>query len=582
MTRSMRNLALLVLILGNCCAPLISRGQPTGASVVNSPHNLSATGPGTIRATGEQQVCIFCHTPHNASPIQPLWNRNVPVAAYIPYTSSSLDAQVGQPTGTSKLCLSCHDGTIALGSVVSRNQPIAMAGGMTTLPPGHKANLGTDLSDDHPISFKYDAALATKDPKLRHPGTLPPTMQLDAQQELQCTTCHDAHSNQFGKFLVADNSNSQLCRSCHNQEQTEVAAHVQCASCHQPHTAPSGAYLLRGATVAGACARCHAGNVATAGTEQGANVLADFLKLSNHDRPGAIDPTKITPSQSNCNDCHGSHTMGVGTASAPNIPPNLGAVAGVNASGAVVPRAQFEYEVCFKCHSGATGGTSTLKPPTITRQVTQPDVRLQFSPSAVSFHPVAAPGKNLDVPSLIPTLTPTSMIYCSDCHASDTSMTPGSPRGPHGSNVAPLLKAQYDRTDNIAESAATYALCYTCHERTSILANESFTGHSRHIVDHKTSCSTCHDAHGVPSGQATPANHAHLINFDTSVVQRDRVTNRLEYITTGPRAGTCFLTCHNVDHSPKSYPADAGGGAGGALPAPNQVISPTPSILRKP
>ena len=45
--------------------------------------------------------------------------------------------------------------------MLSRNQPIAMAGGMTTLPPGHKANLGTDLSDDHPISFKYDAALAT-------------------------------------------------------------------------------------------------------------------------------------------------------------------------------------------------------------------------------------------------------------------------------------------------------------------------------------------------------------------------------------------------------------------------------------
>src|SRR5829696_8305601 len=85
-------------------------------SVVNSAHNLSATGPGTIRATNEQQVCIFCHTPHNASPIQPLWNRNVPVAAYIPYASSSLQAQPGQPTGTSKLCLSCHDGTIALGS----------------------------------------------------------------------------------------------------------------------------------------------------------------------------------------------------------------------------------------------------------------------------------------------------------------------------------------------------------------------------------------------------------------------------------------------------------------------------------
>src|SRR5688500_16215484 len=95
------------------------------------------------------------------------------------------------------------------------------------------------------------------------------------------------------------------------------------------------------------------------------------------------------------------------------------------------------------------------------------------------------------------------------------------------------------------------------------------------------SCSVCHDAHGIPSGQGTPANHAHLMNFDTTVVQRDRVTQRLEYITSGPRAGSCYLTCHNVDHSPKSYPADAAGGAGAPLPAPNRVISPTPSILQE-
>jgi hypothetical protein len=309
--------------------------------------------------------------------------------------------------------------------------------------------------------------------------------------------------------------------------------------------------------------------------------------MSNHDRPGPIDPAKIVTSQSNCNDCHGSHTMGVGSAAAPNIPPNLGAVAGVNSAGALIPRAQFEYEVCFKCHSGATGGISAIKPPTVTRQVTQPDIRLQTAASAVSFHPVQVPGKNTDVPSLIPTLTTTSMIYCSDCHASDTAdaAVAGAGtgvKGPHGSNIFPLLRAQYDRQDNLAESSATYALCYRCHERASILANESFTFHSKHIVDNKTSCSVCHDSHGIPAGQGTPTNHAHLINFDTSVVQRDRITNRFEYITNGPRAGTCFLTCHNVDHSPKSYPAAAGGlGGAGALPAPNRVISPTPAIPRR-
>lgn len=575
MTRVGRSLFCAVLIAGSFCAPAFLRGQ--NSSVVVSPHNLSASGPGTIRATSEQQVCIFCHTPHNASPIQPLWNRSIPVAAYTPYTSSSLQATPGQPTGTSKLCLSCHDGTIAPGSVLSREQPIAMAGGMTTLPPGHKANLGTDLSDDHPISFTYDQSLATKDTKLRDPSTLPPAVRLDARQEMQCTTCHDAHDNRFGKFLVMDNANSQLCRSCHNQEMTEVVSHVECASCHQPHTAPSGPYLLRGATVADTCVRCHAGQPMTDG-EQGANVAADLGKISTHNHPGSIDATRVISDQSDCNDCHGSHSMGMGSAVAPNIPPNLGSVSGMNTSGALIPRSQFEYEVCLKCHSGSTG--SSIQSPSVTRQITQTDTRLEFAPTAISFHPVQAPGRSTDVPSLIPTLSTSSMIYCTDCHASDNSPSGGGvgAKGPHGSNISPLLSAPYERMDNIAESAVTYALCYKCHDRNSIIGNESFSGHSKHIVDNRTPCSVCHDPHGIPSGQGSATNHARLINFDTSVVLRDRITGRLEFQTTGDRAGTCYLTCHNVDHSPKSYPV-TDGGTGVTLPPAGTVISP-PSILQ--
>ena len=94
-----------------------ARGQMQ--SIVDSPHNLSATGPGEVRAVTEQKICVFCHTPHRAAPIQPLWNRLLPVSVYSVYSSNSLDALPGQPTGASKLCLSCHDGTIALGSVVS-------------------------------------------------------------------------------------------------------------------------------------------------------------------------------------------------------------------------------------------------------------------------------------------------------------------------------------------------------------------------------------------------------------------------------------------------------------------------------
>ena len=152
-------------------------------------------------------VRVFCHTPHNSSPIQPVWNRNVPASAYTVYACNSVNAVPGQPTGSRKLCLSCHDGSIAVGGVLPRGRPIEMAGGITTWPPG-ASNLGTDFSDDHSISFRYDSDLVGRNPKLHDPGQLPQQTKLDPRQEMQCTSCHDAHNGQFGKFLVMDNANS--------------------------------------------------------------------------------------------------------------------------------------------------------------------------------------------------------------------------------------------------------------------------------------------------------------------------------------------------------------------------------------
>ncbi|HDZ68940.1 MAG TPA: hypothetical protein ENH43_00770, partial [Phycisphaerales bacterium] len=132
---------------------------PAGASVQGTPHDLSAVGGGN--------TCSFCHTPHRALTGTPLWNHKLSTAVYTIYQSSSLDADPGQPTGPSKLCLSCHDGTVALTETINGG-----SGGGAYMPPG-AANLGTDLSDDHPISFVYSAALSAKDVQIRQPSTLP-------------------------------------------------------------------------------------------------------------------------------------------------------------------------------------------------------------------------------------------------------------------------------------------------------------------------------------------------------------------------------------------------------------------------
>ncbi len=518
----------------------VARAQPT--SVVGGPHNLSAGGPGPVRAMTESEVCIFCHAPHNAAPIRPLWNRTMPSDAYSIYTSRALDAVPGQPTGTSKMCLSCHDGTIALGAIVSRDMPITMSGGVTTMPLG-AGHIGTDLRDDHPISFRFDSSLAGQDPRLRNPSSLPPQVRLDSNDELQCTACHDAHNNSLGSFLVMQNSNSELCLSCHTLGTTTVGGHSSCNACHQPHSAPSGSYLLRGATVADTCVRCHNGTVPGA-----ADISTELNKAWTHDTGSAMDPPDPQRDHASCVSCHDPHTMTPGAGVAPSLHPNFGRIDGVNASGSPVTIAGGEAEVCFKCHADG----STL-PPHVPRRITQTNTRLEFSTGAVSYHPVLGPGRNADVPSLRPGWTTSSIMYCSDCHASETAASGTGAQGTHGSNIRPLLSARYETLDHISESATAYALCYRCHDRASILDDRSFKGHKKHIQEERTPCAACHDAHGIASMQGNSVNNSNLINFATSIVQPDRVTGRLEFRDIGQFRSECFLTCHGEDHSPKRY-----------------------------
>ncbi len=201
-----------------------------------SKHNFSSAPDGsatptgavpvrTVKAIGQTQICVFCHTPHSATTglVAPLWNRTLSSNTYTAYLSSSIDASPlpDQPGAGSKMCLSCHDGTLAIGMVsvlngVS-NVAINMTGAQTggEMPGGSGAttgftrDLGIDLSNDHPISFNYDNTLGGPtgtDGELRDPpvmegprtivgnrsATVKPVYPLSGNQ-MQCTTCHDPH-----------------------------------------------------------------------------------------------------------------------------------------------------------------------------------------------------------------------------------------------------------------------------------------------------------------------------------------------------------------------------------------------------
>jgi predicted CXXCH cytochrome family protein len=548
-----------------------------GASIVTSRHNLSAGGPGSVKAGTETEICVFCHTPHYGASEAPLWNRYSSGATYVPYGSTTARSQPGQPTGASKLCLSCHDGTVAPGSVRSRGTPIPMQGGVTVLPAG-VSRLGTDLSDDHPISFTYDAGLAAANGQLRDPSTLTGPVRLDENGQLQCTSCHDPHNDQYGKFRVMGNSASALCMVCHNKtwwsasihktasgghggsawngqppdpwphtEETTVVGNG-CENCHTPHTAGTRQRLLNFAGDEQNCYSCHNGNLVRR------NIQAEFNKVSIHpvgNSPGVHDPTEDLvnpPRHVTCVDCHNPHAAKAGCADCHalhGVKPItatglLAGVKGVNASGAPVDPVTYQYELCFRCHADSVA----RGPARVTRQFVQTNARLAFAISNASYHPVVATGKNASVPSLISPYTTAALINCTECHNNSSGMQAGGsgPTGPHGSAYVPILERRQELTDFQAESSAVYALCYKCHSRTSILSDASFTKHNLHVVTRTTACTTCHDPHGVA---AVPR----LINFNTTYVTASS-GGQLRFDAV---ARQCFLTCHGVDHNPKSY-----------------------------
>ncbi len=212
-----------VLLVG---ASAWGAGPP--ASVVTTVHNLSVSGPGEVRSLTETEVCKFCHIPHNALEPEPLWGHalsKVPSYAVPPLRSRG-GAAAPQPDGASRLCLSCHDGTVALGEIAGQARPIEMAGAQR-LTPGRPGFLGTDLSGSHPISFVISDA-GTQDPVpgedigLKSAGVIrsDPKVRLDAENKMQCTTCHDAHADRYfqedrvPRFWVAPTV-SEVCLSCH-------------------------------------------------------------------------------------------------------------------------------------------------------------------------------------------------------------------------------------------------------------------------------------------------------------------------------------------------------------------------------
>ena len=435
------------------------------------------------------------------------------------------------------------------------------------------ASLGTDLSDDHPVSLRYDSTLATQQGELTDPQNLAPEIHLDENQNLQCSACHDPHEATHPNFLRMDNQFSNLCIACHVLPLWSDSSHATssatwtgtgsgpwpadgyptvaenaCLNCHRPHAAGHPEWLLAQSDEPGNCTICHDGSSAAK------DIKTQFLKTYHHpveSNQGTHQPDESPATMQrhvSCSDCHDPHATKSGVSTDLTIAGTQRNVSGVSIAGTVVKPATYKYEVCLKCHGLQEPGTSGAVRVSGTR-----NIRLKIDPNNASYHPVAAQGKNSTISGLDPAYSNASQIDCIDCHNNDEWTSGGmQPRGPHGSIYEPILAQQYQTGDPATESAADYALCYSCHDRNTLLTSGSFP-HNSHVVTDQASCAVCHDAHGSRDNKF-------LIDFMVQTklgapVVTASSSGQMQFTPDplNPGHGSCSLTCHGHDHNPSTY-----------------------------
>ena len=191
----------------------------------SSHHDFSGT------AWSEGRICRVCHTPHNANTDildSPLWNHANTVASFGVYSSPTLNGTPIQPTRRTKLCLSCHDGTVAIENHGGNTRGIRFA---------TFGNLSTNLSNDHPICFTYDTQLAQEDGSLFDPSTTPSGLGGTIEEDLledgmvSCISCHDVH-------VARNTEGCSGCHSLHPMQTTSLSLRIPmegsqlCITCH--------------------------------------------------------------------------------------------------------------------------------------------------------------------------------------------------------------------------------------------------------------------------------------------------------------------------------------------------------------
>jgi predicted CXXCH cytochrome family protein len=491
-----------VLIVASLAIAQTTPG-PAPTTDVLGVHDLSA-GTSPLRGANAN-ACIYCHTPHGGLSTTALWNQTLSTKQYTLNPGTTGNPVTPTSVGpASMLCLSCHDGTVAVGQTVGLG---------TIKTTGTIPAMGTNLEGSHPFSILpqiKDAPTLVSSLVASHTSR-DATVKLIANN-IECSTCHDVH-NQYNdrratKFLVRDNTSSALCFACHDVGARTVnsrdnvltawpsSAHakstlqlapkagfpsytnigeVACASCHASHGALGTALMRKNPNrpaniddTSQACVTCHDGSDNVA--QPLLNVLSDMNGPGQIAHPfGEVDNTHLMTEpvvldrnrHATCADCHAPHAAQPTTtfpATAALRPSQIG-VTGVSSTGTVANIATSQYENCLRCH-GASDKKQSLAlygymPARAQFAGDALDVSLQFAHGAPSSHPVMRDATNLARLSLLKSVwnvgfkiqgrPMSNRTLCTDCHNSDNNREFGGtgPNGPHGSKNDHILERQY-------------------------------------------------------------------------------------------------------------------------------------------
>lgn len=235
-----------------------------GDGINGTPHDLPLNVNGLTYSAGDSlnRICIYCHAPHNTYRLAdtiavganvaagsgpqansdydylPLWNHTLPAITpvfdtydngngpEVGWKNAQSEVLTTAPGNVSLLCLSCHDGSIAVNSYGNTSQPAtSRATGSAMISTSYTIGQGNYLGNHHPIGFDYDAVQAADGEIRAADGTVYVTDGRDIRQflagdaKMECSTCHSVHNtgNSGESFLWRSDVASELCLTCHDK-----------------------------------------------------------------------------------------------------------------------------------------------------------------------------------------------------------------------------------------------------------------------------------------------------------------------------------------------------------------------------